>query len=61
MNKLRFISGEHYFSVPYYKIINIEENYINDLINNIEKGNDINKNFKENLVGFFHDECMYNL
>jgi hypothetical protein len=61
MNKLRFISGEHYFSVPYYKIINIEEKYINDLINNIEKGNDINKNFKENSVGFFHDECIYNL
>ena len=61
LNKLRYISGEHYFSVPYYKIINIEEKYINELINNIEKRNDINNYYKENLVGFFHDECMYNL
>ena len=61
MNKLRYISGESYFSVPYYKINNIDEKYINDLINNIEKGNDINNNLKENFVGFFHDECMYNL
>ena len=61
MNKLRYIAGEHYFSVPYYKVINIEGKYINELLNNIEKGYDINNNFKENLVGFFHDECMYNL
>ena len=55
LNKLKFIGEENYFSIPCYKLLNLDDNYINNIYNNIEKGKDINN---KNLYDFFHEECL---
>ena len=58
LNKLKYISEEKYFSVPFYKISCIDEKYITELKYNIEKEQDISNNLNKNAFGFFHVECI---
>ena len=44
------------FSAPVLKEQNIDENYIMELINDINKGNDINNSKK--IFHFYHQECI---
>ena len=58
-NKIKYISEQKYFSVPLLKIQknnNINE-YLEKLINDIEKGNEYNIN-NDNKFYFFHKECF---
>ena len=58
LKKIKYISFNKFFSVPLLKIQEIDENYKKNLINDIEKGNDINNINK--IYNFFHEECINN-
>ena len=53
---IKYIPKCKIFSVPLIKIQNGDDNYIKNLINDIDKENDINNNKK--LFHFFHQECI---
>ena len=55
-NQIKYISCFKFFSVPLLKIQETNENYKRKLINDIEKGNDINNINK--IYNFFHEECI---
>lgn len=57
-NKIKYNSYENFFSLPCYKYLNLDKNYINKLIDNIENENFNNEN---NIFGFFHEECINHL
>ena len=58
-NKIKYISNEKFFSVPLLKIQQYDKNYTMILINDIEKGNDVNNINK--IFHFFHKECINNV
>ena len=58
LNKIKYIKDEHYFSIPCYKITYYGDEYINNLINDIDKECKINKNMDKNNFKFFHEECI---
>lgn len=53
---IKYIPKYKIFSVPLLKVQETDENYLKNLINDIDKENDINNNKK--LFHFFHQECI---
>lgn len=56
-NKLKYNFEEKYFSIPCYKILNIDRKYIKILIDKIDEGNN---NCDKTSFSFFHEECSHN-